>query len=387
MPGVFLFVLTRILRRMSKTMLVFGITGDLMRLKGLPALFALFQKGALPKDFKVIGLSRKAWPDEEFRAYAVEVLEKTGASKAEATDFAACIFMIQGEAGVPNGYDLLKEAVGPNQNLLMYLCVSPDFFMPVISELGADGFLTSARILIEKPFGFDLESAQILQDLLLKYLQEEDIYRIDHFLAKEAIAELSSLKDTDISSIEVYLNEALGVEKRGAMYDPVGAFRDVGQNHLLEAAAAVFGDRQEALKNLHILSSEEIKEKTKRGQHVGYQEIEGVEKGSQTETYFKVESYFEHGGKKIPLLLESGKRLPSRREVVVTLGDGTKKVIPFESGTNEYETLFKEALAGDRHRFVSMQEVDALWRFSDPIEKEWHQNSVPLDSYKPYTES
>jgi len=166
------------------------------------------------------------------------------------------------------------------------------------------------------------------------------------------------------------------------MYDPVGAFRDVAQNHLLESAAQLLGERAAALEALHALTPEEIAA-TKRAQHEGYRDIEGVAPDSQTETYFRVESRFELGGKSIPLLLESGKRLPARREVVVTLASGEKKMIPFESGTNEYETLFKEALAGNRSRFVSMREVEALWRFTDPLEAGWRQNASPLLSYVP----
>jgi glucose-6-phosphate 1-dehydrogenase len=369
---------------MPHTMVVFGITGDLMRLKGLPALFALWKREELPPEFRIVGLSRKKWSDEEFRAYVVDVLEKNGEPKEEANSFAKIISMVEGEAGVPHGYDALKVAVGSERNLLLYLCVSPDFFTPIIAELGADGFLSEARILIEKPFGVDLTSAHTLQELLLRYTKEERIYRIDHFLAKEAMHALSTCNLESVASIEVYLNESLGVEKRGALYDPVGALRDVGQNHLLEAAAAVLGDRAAALERLHDLTAKEIKSHTKRGQHEGYKEIVGVAPHSQTETYFRIETWFNVGNRKIPLVLESGKRLPSRREVVVTLIDG-EKVIPFESGPNEYEILFKEALMGDRSRFVSMREVEALWRFTDPIEKEWRANAVPLLSYKPDT--
>jgi len=197
------------------------------------------------------------------------------------------------------------------------------------------------------------------------------------------MADLSAFSNAPVLSIEAYLNESLGVETRGASYDPVGAFRDVGQNHLLEAAAAILGDRAAVLESLHVLASGEIGAATTRGQYQGYREIEGVEPNSQTETYFKVASHFEHQGRDVALLLESGKRLPWRREVVVTLESGEKKIIPFESGSNEYELLFKEAFAGERHRFVSMREVEALWRFTDPVEKGWRENAAPLLPYAP----
>ncbi|MES2007130.1 MAG: hypothetical protein V4436_03405 [Patescibacteria group bacterium] len=363
-----------------QTFLVFGLTGDLMKKKGIPALFALWEEKKLPEDFRIIGLSRKTWNTKTIKQH----IDTSVGSEVPQT-FADLFSIFTGEGENLNDILKLKKEFSIDaSNLFTYLCISPELYAGVIKNLGEAELLQqdSTTILIEKPFGRDLESAKSLQSLLLQYVHEEQIYRIDHFLAKEAVLNLSNLESEEILSIEVYLNEALGVEKRGAMYDPVGAFRDVAQNHLLESAAAALGARTTALTELHILSPEEIKTNTERSQYEGYQSIDGVALGSQTETHFKVESYIERAGKKIPLILESGKRMPWRREVVVTTTSG-KVVIPFESGTNEYETLFAEAFANDRHRFVSMQEVEALWRFTDPIENEWRQNSVPLASYKP----
>jgi glucose-6-phosphate 1-dehydrogenase len=367
---------------MNTVFLVFGITGDLMRKKGIPALFALYKKGALPPGFRLVGFSRKEWDTAAIRMLIKAALGE-GALEDDIESFAGLFQIIQGEGTEESSYPALKAAIGTPEQLFIYLCISPELYERVIRNLGAQKLLEGkeTRILIEKPFGSDLVSAQALQALLLSFVSEEQIFRIDHFLAKEAMSDLSAISQADILSIEVYLNESLGVEKRGAMYDPVGAFRDVGQNHLLEAGAAVLGDRTAALEELHILSSDEMKGAALRGQHEGYSSIEGVASNSQTETYFKVESRFEHEGKNIRLLLESGKRLPWRREVVVTFTNGEKKIIPFESGTNEYEMLFKEAFAGDRHRFVNMREVEALWRFTDPIEKAWKENAVPLLPY------
>ena len=363
------------------TFLVFGLTGDLMKKKGIPALFALWEEKKLPENFRVVGLSRKVWGTEALEAHLTDAV-----GKPTPKEFAS-LFSIYTGAG-ENAADVValkKEFALESDTLFTYLCVSPELYTEILKSLkAAELFANTKALLIEKPFGSDLTSALALQALITANIPEEKVYRIDHFLAKEAMQDLSSLSNKEVASIGVYLNEALGVEKRGAMYDPVGAFRDVAQNHLLESAAAIFGDRALALEQLHILSSEEIARLTTRSQHEGYREIEGVKPGSDTETYFKVESWFEQGGRQIPLILESGKRLPTRREVVVTFTDGSETIIPFESGTNEYQTLFAEAFMGNRNRFVSMHEVEALWRFTDPIENEWHQNSVPLASYKPY---
>lgn len=359
-------------------MLVFGITGDLMRLKGIPALFALWEKKKLPEDFRILGLSRKIWKREALTQHI-----EAAVGRAVPPEFSDLFSVYTGEGEDPATIINLKNEFNLSpENLLIYLSVSPALYTTVLGNLAEADILAGPRILIEKPFGFDLRSAQDLEQLLLKHTDEEHIYRVDHFLAKEAMKDLSALPREDVVSIEVYLNESFGVEKRGAMYDPVGAFRDVGQNHLLEAAAAVLGDRAAALENLHILSPEEIKTETSRGQYEGYLSIDGVAPRSQTETYFKVMSYFMHGGKKIPLTLESGKRMHGRREVVVTLAGGEKKVIPFESGTNEYEKLFAEVLAGKRELFVSMREVEALWRFTDPLEESWKGGEPTLASYQ-----
>lgn len=365
---------------MQTTFLVFGLTGDLMKKKGIPALFSLWKQKKLPNDFRVVGLSRKIWTAEKI---AVHLSEAIGQDAPQ--DFVGMFSIFTGEG--ENQADIVnikKEFSLDTNKLFTYLCVSPELYAQIIKNLQFSGLLSNIiALLIEKPFGSDLESAVSLQKLIVGYgFPEEKIYRIDHFLAKEAMNDLSSFAADEVASIEVYLNEAFGVEKRGALYDQVGALRDVGQNHLLEAAAAILGDRIQALESLHVLSADEIKTHTRRGQHAGYQSIEGVAPGSSTETYFKIESWFEILGKKIPLLMQSGKRLPSRREVVVTLGDG-EKIIPFESGINEYETLFGEAFDGDRSRFVSMREVEALWRFTDPIEKEWRANATPLLPYEP----
>jgi len=365
---------------MQTTFLIFGLTGDLMKKKGIPALFSLWKQKRLPSGFRVVGLSRKIWTQEKIASHLSEAIGETAPQ-----DFANLFTIFTGEGeNQADIVNLKKEFSLDAGKLFAYLCVSPELYSQIIKNLQFAGLLLNFEaLLIEKPFGSDLMSAQALQNLLSGYgFPEEKIYRIDHFLAKEAMLDLGSVPQDAVSSIEVYLNEAFGVEARGAMYDPVGALRDVGQNHLLEAAAAVLGDRIEALESLHVLTPEEIKTHTVRAQHEGYRDIDGVKAGSQTETYFKIESWFEAGDRKIPLLLQSGKCLPSRREVVVTTPGG-EKVIPFESGSNEYEILFGEALSGDRSRFVSMREVEALWHFIDPIEKEWQNNATPILSYKP----
>jgi glucose-6-phosphate 1-dehydrogenase len=366
---------------MRTTFLIFGLTGDLMKKKGIPALFALWEQKKLPEDFGIMGISRKIWTKELIQAHVKEAVGSTKSQDSVKT-FSELIEIIQGESDLGQYYFDIRDKI-KDSKLFIYICISPELYTKTIGNLYDAEILDKAHgLLIEKPFGISGEDAEHLQKVIAaRNFPEEKIYRIDHFLAKEAMSELSSFAPDEVTAIEVYLNEAFGVESRGAMYDPVGALRDVGQNHLLESAATVLGDRITALNALHILTKEEIKTHTLRAQYEGYGEIPGVKAGSDTETYFRIESWFEMPGKKIPLILESGKLVPNRREVVVTLLNG-EKVVPFEAGINEYEVLLSNAFAGDRSRFVSMQEVEALWRFTDPIEKEWHAKAVPLLSYK-----
>lgn len=367
-------------------MVVFGLTGDLMRQKGIPALFALYKKGALPKETRIVGFSRKSWDTSALRMLIQGSL-KEGVSEEDLSAFTDLFTMVEGEGSEEHSYPALKEAVGVSKNLLVYLCINPALYAPIIRNLGASGLLNSrdaARILIEKPFGRDLESAQQLQKLLLQFVKEEQIFRIDHYLAKEAVATLRTINHETVSSLAVYLLETADVAKRGAVYDSLGALRDVGQNHMLEVAATIFGNnRTQTLSNLPELTQDMVVAQTRRAQYEGYRAIEGVSENSQVETWFRVETTITMpDGRHIPLLLEAGKGFKvARKEVVLSLTSGEKKTLSLETTTNEYEILLKDALSNERERFVSIGEVEALWHFIDPIEKAWGLTTPPLLSY------
>ncbi len=375
---------------MPNTFIAFGLTGDLMRNKGIPAIYSLFQKGVLPTDFRVIGLSRKEWSKDATEEYITKTI---GANDA---DFASKFVILQGEADEPESYIELMKAAARGKKLL-YLCVSPELYAPIVGNLSDAGFFEDTEnlplLLIEKPFGGDLGSADDLEELLSAHLPDEHIYRIDHYLAKTGAEEIAaaSIAQDAIARIEAYLCETVGAEKRGAVYDMLGTLRDVGQNHLLELVALASGypSRLEALEALHILSPKEIPEKSWRAQYEGYQQIDGVAENSQTETYFKIETEIElEGGAHIPVLLEAGKSVDTnRKEVVVRLTDGTSRIFSLESHGNEYEKLFAEAMLRNRDRFISREEVEALWHFVDPIEACWKRGDVALSTYAPGTGS
>lgn len=369
---------------MQTTFLVFGLTGDLMKKKGIPALFALWSKKQLPEDFKVVGLSRKEWSPEATQKYITDTIKN---ASDEARAFAGRFTIIQGEVSDKDAYTTLLKAV--SGSVLVYLCVSPEFYAPIIENLSQHAMLKEARVLIEKPFGQDGKSAEALEEMLASHMSEEQIFRIDHYLAKEGVLTLvpGMYLPRDIGSIEVYLLEKGGVESRGAVYDALGCLRDVGQNHLLQMAALSSGIRRaDALKQLHILSPEEVASHTRRAQYEGYEHIEGVAPGSQTETYFSLNTALS-----IPLYeveigvtLEAGKALKTaRKEIILRKKDLSTIVIPLESKQNEYELLFADALRGDHAHFVSREEISLEWAFIDPILSEWKKGAAPLLHYAP----
>lgn len=393
----------------------FGATGDLMRTKVLPALYELFKTGGLPKQFRVIGFSHRAMDTAGFRAH---VREMTGGDAA----FLELFDFIQGEFDEARAYTSLAEAIVAREHewgvptaKFFYFSVAPKFYGQIAAALksaGLSGEQDAAwtRVVIEKPFGTDGKSAEILEEALSAIFTERQIYRIDHYLAKDAIDEILALKSKQtlnkdsVESIHIELLEEIGVEKRGAFYDPLGTFRDVGQNHILETLAfltmeaplkgaeAMRRARAQALEALPILSDAQIAAQTFRAQHEGYRTIENVNPDSKTETYYKIVLTLaspEWQGVKV--VMESGKRLgPQRKNIIITMQGGKQIVINLESKTKytgEYIRLLAQAFAGDQTRFISREEVAAMWRFSDPILEVWHGGRPSLHTYTPDTKT
>lgn len=453
----------------------FGATGDLMRRKVLPALYYSYKHGELPKMFKVVGFSRREWSDEEFQGYVHEVLEehaKTKISEAELLPFLSMFEFQRGEFGDKSSYDDLKKTFdgldaewGVCSNKLFYLSVAPEFYELILSELARSGLTDPCEpdqgwthVIVEKPFGMDSTTAKQIDELLGKLFKEEQIYRIDHYLAKEMLQNILTFRFSNnlfelpwgnklIEGIHIKVLETIGVEKRGPFYDGVGAFRDVGQNHLLQMlalvtmehpesfeAAAIQKKRADILSSLDVLSDEDMKKATFRGQYDGYRDIEGVLPSSDTETYFKVRATMSNPKwSGVPMVMESGKRLGEPlKEIVVTFKhpmpclcppDGshhknevifrmepreeiliefwTKKAgfsfaterrefhymlreqsahVPY---VEEYAKLLLDCIRGDQTLFIGTEEIREMWRFTDPILAAWQKGVVPLESYRP----
>jgi len=452
---------------------VFGATGDLMARKIVPSLFHLWSKTLLPEQFAVVGFSRRDWDDTAFRAHVSAILSDSDADAApgEVDRFCELFRYCRGQFDTAEGYERLRALFAEYEatwdscpNRLLYLAVPPEQFTPIFEQLGATGLSAGCggaggwtRVMIEKPFGRDAASSAELDALLGSVFAEEQVYRIDHYLAKEMLQGVMNFRFTNnlfetewgrdaIERIDVTLLEEIGAEKRGAFYDAVGAFRDVGQNHLLQMLALVTMDqpasssaddireaRAAAIEALPQLTPGEVAENTFRAQHAGYRDIDGVAGDSTTETYFRVATSLR--GRRwagVPVTLESGKRTgePLKRIVVTFRHPHPCLCSPGHHHTNriefalapddsirivfwtkrpgfssdveertfdfflyerqakaqyveEYARLLYDAVRGDQTLFPSAREVAAMWRFTDPIVEGWANDLVPLEAYEP----
>jgi len=342
-------------------LVVFGATGDLMSRKIVPALYHLHEHGRLPSHFRVIGFARRPFPDDVFRGdIAKELREHMDANVGpdQLVPFLGMFTYHQGHFEEAEAYTRLATDLrlidadwDVCSNKLFYLAVPPPFYRTILENLAASELAVPCseeqgwtRILVEKPFGRDSATAQQLDLLLGSLFREEQIYRIDHYLAKEMLQGILNFRFSNnllepnwnargIDKIEIALLEDIGVEDRGAFYDGVGALRDVGQNHLLQMLALVTMDqppdlgaeairtgRAELLETLKHMSRAEIAESSYRAQYAGYRGITGVAPDSNTETYFKMRTSIENNRwAGVPILLETGKRLAGvRKEIAVT---------------------------------------------------------------------
>lgn len=452
---------------------IFGATGDLMAKKITPALFHLFEKQKLPKLFQVVGVARREFSNEQFQDDIAQIVTQhtPKVDQQKLAQYLKLFSYQQGFFDKKQDYEKLAKALGGVDgawqvcsNKLFYLAIPPQFYEIIFQNLAQSGLTKPCseeegwtRIIVEKPFGKDLKTAENLDALLGKLFKEIQIYRIDHYLAKEMVQNILAFRfsnnlfektwDKDsIEKVEIKLWEKIGAEDRGSFYDGVGALRDVGQNHLLQIVALLTMDhpvnfsaeiirekRTEMVNMLTAPSKEEIQKFTFRAQYDGYQNIKGVEPRSITETYFKVRAYLAHPRwEGVPFILESGKRLKEqikeavitfrhpipclcssdeahyKNKITISLEPEEKITLAFwskkpglefeleerdfsllmrEAGkkkqyTEEYEKLLYDCIIGDQTLFVTSREVQAMWKYIDPIIEAWQKDVVPLATYK-----
>ena len=324
----------------SDALVLFGATGDLAYKKIFPALQALVRSGEL--DMPVIGVARAGWNLERLRERVRASLEHAGDIDETAFNkLSAQLRYVDGDYQDPQTFERLKQTLAGVSRPLYYLAIPPSMFAVVVQSLGTSGGAKNARVVVEKPFGRDLASAQALNTALHSVFSEDAIFRIDHYLGKEAVRNLLYFRfanaflepvwnRTYVNNIQITLAEHFGVQGRGSFYDGVGAIRDVVQNHMLEVVAllamdAPVGDNAEAIhaEKLRLFRAMRPLQpgNVVRGQFRGYRDEEGVDKDSNVETFaalkLEIDTWRWAG---VPFYLRAGKRLPiTATQVMVDL--------------------------------------------------------------------
>jgi glucose-6-phosphate 1-dehydrogenase len=308
----------------------FGASGDLAYKKIFPALQAMVRRGHL--NVPVIGVAKSGWTLEQFKARAKDSVEKHSTLDLAAFEKLCSLFRyIDGDYKDPATFAQLHAALGDAKLPLNYLAIPPSMFETVAEGLAAAGCATNARVVVEKPFGRDLASAQELNSTLHRYFPEPAIFRIDHYLGKEPVLNLiyfrfanpiieASWGRDHLESVQITMAEAFGVEGRGKFYEEVGAIRDVVQNHMLQVVACIAmgcpsgsdhaslrDERGDLLKAVRTLQPGDVV----RGQFRGYRQEPGVAADSQVETFAAMKFAIDNDcWRGVPFYLRVGKRLP-----------------------------------------------------------------------------
>jgi len=353
----------------SCVVVIFGASGDLTKRKLMPALFALFKQGLLSDEFAILGTSRSPYSDDDYREKMREDIKTYGRAKGNdkknLDSFVKHAYYLSMDASHPDEYKKLKSKLsvidkeqGTKENYIYYMSTSPSLYKTIAENLGGKGLQAEGngngwkRIIVEKPFGRDLQSAKSLNAYLQKIFHEDQIYRIDHYLGKETVQDIFALRFANgifepvwnhnyIERVEVTAAESIGVEQRGGYYDYYGALRDMVQNHLLQVLGTVTIEppakfeatsvRNETLKifqSLRPIKEAEVEKFVVRGQYTestirgekvpGYRNEKDVAPDSRTATFVALKVYIDNWRwANVPFYIRTGKRLPTRVSEVV----------------------------------------------------------------------
>lgn len=369
-------------RNIPTVLVIFGATGDLVQRKIFNSLLNLYTKGRLPRMLQIVGFARRPMTDIEFQSFVKKSLGKNH-NPEDIQKFLSHFSYHQGNFDSLKDYKTLATRLGKIDNTwsicankLFYLAAPPQYYETIFEHLATSTLTIPCspeegwtRVIVEKPFGKDLETAQRLDLLLGKLFKEEQIYRIDHYLGKEMVQNILAFRFANsifeeawdarhIEKIEVKILETAHVGTRADFYDGVGALRDVGQNHALQMLALTTMDRPQTFDIKHVrtkraevlekvkhLSKNEIIKNTFRGQYKGYSTHTGVKKGSSTETYFRIITTIDTprwAG--VPIIIEGGKEMPEqKREIIVTFKP-TAPLFPGSDGNDSFQNKVRFTL-------------------------------------------
>jgi glucose-6-phosphate 1-dehydrogenase len=447
--------------------IVFGGKGDLAERKLLPALLQRQIAGQFSEPTAIIGASRTKLSDEEYRDFARKALQehlpKGSAKKEDITRFVERLSYVPVDATSGAGFaDLRKALKGDERIRVFYLAVGPELFGPIATQLGENGLVTpNSRIVVEKPVGRDLVSADSLNDKVGEHFAENQIFRIDHYLGKETVQNLMVLRfanslyeplwnSAHVDHVQITVAETVGLEDRVSYYDHAGALRDMVQNHMLQLlcltameppasmdADAVRDEKLKVLRSLKRVNGQEAPKTTVRGQYRAGASADGPVKGyveelgqeSSTETFVAIKAELENwrwAG--VPFYLRTGKRLPSRvSEIVVSFKPIPHSIFENEAGPvsnnqlvirlqpdegvqqfmmikdpgpggmrlrrvpldmtfadsfhtrnpDAYERLIMDVVRGNQTLFMRRDEVEAAWKWIDPIQQAWADAPEP----------